>query len=332
MKEIVEGSYGSQDFPSISLTYVVPVYNEEVNIVPVVDAVVQAFALFEEINGTYEIIFVDDGSTDRTVDIISEQHAINSRVKCISLGRNYGHQAAVTAGLAASSGEMTAIIDGDLQDPPIVINTFARYIRSGYDLVYGVRTKRKEHIIKRAAYKSFYRLMAALGNIDIPLDSGDFCLMNRRFLETLNSLPEKNRFIRGLRSYIGFKQVGVKYERDARFKGSPKYTLSKLIKLATDGIINFSDRPMALMSTFGVALSILSVSISILLFIQRVFSIEVMGISSADIPGYASLGIFLTLLMGMQFLCIGILGQYIARIFVETKSRPVYTVQSSIGF
>ena len=316
--------------PRIDLSYVVPVLNEESNIRAAYTAIKNAFACSNL--RTFEIVFVDDGSSDNTLSIIKELVESDASVKCISLTRNYGHQAALSAGLAYSKGDYIAVLDGDLQDPPEVINTFYEYCAKGYDVVYGVRRKRKELWPKRISYYLYYRLLSALSNLDIPLDSGDFCLMSRRAVDTLNQLPEKNRFVRGLRTFIGYPQIGIEYERSIRASGEPKYSLRKLLRLASDGIFNFSDRPLKFASSFGGFIALASVAAGVLFILQRVLNISVLGYSPRQVPGYTSIIVVLALLSGIQLYTLGILGEYVSRIFLEAKGRPQYIIKDIIGF
>ncbi len=311
-----------------SISYIIPILNEEENLENTIKRVKSSFEKNKLIK--YEIIFIDDGSTDNTIKIIKKFISEDYPIKCISLTRNFGHQAALTAGLKYAKNDLIAILDGDLQDPPEVINKFLEYISLGYDVVYGVRKKRKEIIYKVLAYKIFYLILSKLSNIKIPLDSGDFCLITKRALTAINNIPEKNRFVRGIRSYIGFKQIGISYERDARSSGLPKYTLSKLIKLASDGIFNFSDRPLKLASTLGLSISLLSFFAIIALIYQRVFSIEILGYTPNDVPGYTSIIISNFFIAGIQLFSLGIIGEYISRIFLETKNRPSYLIREVI--
>ena len=312
-----------------SISYVVPVFNEELNIINTITKIKEAF--YQNDINDLEIIFIDDGSTDKSVEIIKTFIAKGDPIKCICLTRNFGHQEALTAGLSKAKSDLIAVLDGDLQDPPIVINEFIKSAQKGYDVIYGVRRKRKEIFYKKFAYGIFYKLLAALSKIEIPLDSGDFCLMTRNALNMLNDLPEHNRFVRGLRSYIGLKQIGIKYERDARSAGEPKYTFKKLLRLASDGIFNFSDRPLKLTSTFGVTVSIISALMMFALIIQRVFSINILGYSPNDVPGYTSIIISIFFVSGVQLFALGIIGEYISRIFLETKKRPSYLIREIIS-
>ena len=311
-----------------SISYVIPIFNEEENLNKTISRIKSSFE--QNCLISYEIIFVDDGSTDNTLNIIKSYIDKAYPITCISLTRNFGHQAALTAGLNYAKNDLVAVLDGDLQDPPEVINSFLSYINNGYDVVYGVRKKRKEIFYKVFAYKTFYQILSKLSNIEIPLDSGDFCLLTKKSLNAINSIPEKNRFIRGIRSYIGLKQIGVSYERDARYSGEPKYTFNKLLKLASDGIFNFSDKPLKITSAIGILISFSSLIVIVALIIQNLFSIEILGYSPNDIPGYTSIIISNIFISGIQLFALGIIGEYVSRIFLETKNRPAYLIREII--
>ena len=308
------------------ISYIIPILNEQDNIVKTIHRIMTSVPSKYE----FEIIFIDDGSTDSTLDILKSQKNRNKCIKCISLSRNFGHQAALTAGLEYAKGQYIAILDGDLQDPPELIPEFIKYLEKGYDLVYGIRTKRKENILKKLSYFSFYRLLRFLSDIQIPLDSGDFCAMNRNFLNSINVLPEKSRFIRGLRAYVGFRQYGYAYERDIRSSGYPKFSFKKLLQLALDGIFNFSGKPLNIATYLGLTVSLVSILIGILILLQFIYDIKILGYSPSDIPGYTSLIVLFLFISGIQLLTIGILGNYISRVFVETKKRPVYFIREII--
>ncbi|OGK52614.1 glycosyl transferase, partial [Candidatus Roizmanbacteria bacterium RIFCSPLOWO2_01_FULL_41_22] len=214
-----------------------PVYNEEKNLHSLYQRVNQ---LTETSFSDCELIFVNDGSFDKTADKLKELHIQDRRIKIINFSRNFGHQIAVTAGLNFAQGEIVAVLDADLQDPPEILPECFEKIKQGYDVVYAIRKNRKEGLVKKIAYSLFYRLLRTMANINIPLDSGDFCVMRRPVVEAINSLPERNRFVRGLRSWVGYKQVGIEYERAGRYAGESKYKFSQLMKLAFDGIFSFS--------------------------------------------------------------------------------------------
>jgi dolichol-phosphate mannosyltransferase len=234
------------------ISIIVPCFNEEA-VLP------ELFGRLAQVASTwgmdYEILCVDDGSRDRTWELLKAQDQKDARWKCLSFARNFGHQTAVSAGLFYAKGDVVVVIDADLEDPPEDISRLLEKWREGYDVVYAIRQKRKEGLFKRACYWAFYRIMARLVAFEIPLDSGDFCLINRRVVDTINAMPERNRFVRGLRAWSGFRQTGVAYERAARFAGSPKYNFSKLVKLATDGIFSFSTVPLRVATYLGLAVS-----------------------------------------------------------------------------
>ena len=306
------------------ITYIVPVLNEQENIISTSEAIKASFK--DSGIDEYEILFIDDGSSDDTYSLLCYLCEGEEDIKAIRLSRNFGHQAAVSAGMRYASGDLVAVIDGDLQDPPEVINSFLQYVGEGYDVVYGVRTKRKEGLHKRFAYHLFYRLLQRLSNIQIPLDSGDFCLLTRRAVMLMNEVPEVNRYVRGIRSYIGLRQIGVKYERHARYQGESKYTISKLLRLASDGIFNFSDRPIKLTIFLGFCVSSVSFITAVLFALWRLTDIRVMGHSAIEVPGYASIIFAISFLSGIQLLTLGVIGEYIARIFTESKGRPGYLI------
>lgn len=307
---------------------VIPVLNEATVLDPLYERVTTAARTWGE---EWEILFVDDGSTDQTLAGLERLHARDPRVKAISFSRNFGHQIAVSAGLRYSRGDAVVVLDADLQDPPEVIGEFIRQWKSGVQVVYGVRTKRKEGWLKRSAYYLFYRLLARLSSITIPLDSGDFCLMDRRVVDTLNDMPERHRFIRGMRSWIGHRQVGVPYERDVRFSGDVKYTLRKLIGLAVDGLINFSDRPLTILGGFGFLVASGSFLAILYTLIAWLFDIRIRGVAVSELPGYPTIVLSVLFIGGVQLVSLGILGAYLGRVFDEVKQRPLFLVQAAIG-
>ncbi|HYV39208.1 MAG TPA: glycosyltransferase family 2 protein [Gemmataceae bacterium] len=282
-------------------------------------------------NEDYECILVDDGSRDNTLSIAEALARADRHLKIISLARNFGHQAAVTAGLEHAKGDLIAILDADLQDPPEELQRFFHKCREGYDIVYAIRTKRKEGLVKRASYWFYYRLLATLSNVVIPLDSGDFCVMNRRAVDALNALPERSRFVRGLRSWIGFRQTGLTYERSARAAGETKYTFRKLFQLGLDGIINFSSKPLRLIMVAGMLLGMLSFALAILVMVQYVGNFAIGGYNPHDAKGWTSLILAVLFLSSAQLFCLGIIGEYVGRLFEEVKRRPVYMVGHTVN-
>lgn len=305
------------------ITLVIPCLNEE-DVIP---------ALFERVGKAadgwgddYEVIVVDDGSTDRTWELLSEQHRKNARWKAIRLARNFGHQLAITAGMAQAHGDAVVVMDADLQDQPEEIQRFIEKWKEGYEVVYAVRKGRKEGLLKRLCYKLFYRILGRLSDENIPRDSGDFCLMDRKVLDQLNAMPECDRFVRGLRAWAGFRQVGVEYERAARAAGTVKYGFRKLARLAFSGLFSFSTVPLQIATWLGAVLTVSMVPCLLLGVVQR-FGGTSLGISRG------TLVVFVVLLVsGVQLLCIGIVGSYVGRIYAEVKRRPLWVEREKLGF
>ncbi len=243
----------------------------------------------------------------------------------ISFSRNFGHQVAISAGLEHTTGDAVMIIDGDLQDPPEVLPQFIAKWKEGYDVVYAVRTKRKENILKRAAYAAFYRLLNQLSYLDVPLDSGDFCLMDKRVVEAMRRLPERKRFVRGLRTWVGFRQAGLAYERDRRFAGEPKYTFTKLLGLAYDGIFSISTTPLRIAVYAGFVLAALAFLGGLLVIYDKL-------VNGIAIAGWSSTIVIITFLGGVILATLGMIGEYVSRIYDEVKSRPLYVVREKLGF
>lgn len=304
------------------ISIILPVYNEQENIQNVYTRVTNAL---QPLTKTYEIIFINDGSHDKTLEAISLLHKKDSHVKLINFTRNYGHQAAVTAGLNHASGEYIAVLDADLQDPPEVLPRFFKKLEEGYDVVYAIRQNRKEGFLKKLAYSTFYRLLKMVSSIDIPLDSGDFCVMRLRVAKTMQTLPERNRFVRGIRSWVGYKQIGLPYDREERSAGESKYTLGKLMQLAIDGILSFSYIPLRIMTFGGLAAFILSIIGIVIALYIRLFT-------DMFVPGFATTIVLLLFSGGIIMLGLGIIGEYIARIYDEVKQRPSYIIESLHGF
>jgi polyisoprenyl-phosphate glycosyltransferase len=315
---------------SFLLSIIIPCYNEEDVIEMTYDRLVEVFG--QDPSLKLEIIFVDDGSRDQTYSILKSKFSNDKRIRLVKLSRNFGHQMAVTAGLNFASGDVVAVIDADLQDPPEVIVEMIDDWRNGYDVVYGVRAKRKESLFFKSAYKIYYRLLKSISSIDIPLDSGDFCIMDRRVVDHINELPEKNRYIRGLRAWLGFNQKGLVYERDARAAGSSKYSLFSLFKLAMDGIINFSIFPLTLITLLGFLTSFIAVLGSIFYLIMWLTDFVLFGLTVKDVPGFTTIILAILFFSGVQLFSIGIIGQYIGRMYIEIKDRPAYIASEVLGF
>lgn len=299
------------------LSIVVPVYNEE-SVLPTLFARLSALA--DSLDRPVEIILVSDGSTDGTNSQIRAQIDGDRRYQGILLARNFGHQAAVSTGLECAAGAFIAVIDGDLQDPPEVISELLDRVTGDADVAYGVRKNRKENWVKRSLYAGFYRVLRRIANIPIPLDSGDFCCMRRSVLQAMLQLPERNRFVRGLRAWVGFRQVGVSYERSARFAGETHYTLRKLLGLAADGLFGFSTLPVSLMQGLGFVISAMAALVAAVYFGWYL-------IDGARFPsGFATLIISMWLLGGVQLLFLGIIGEYLVRTYDESRRRPAAIV------
>ena len=274
----------------------------------------------------YEIIFINDGSKDKTLEILEEIAKKDEKVKVISFSRNFGHQAAVTAGLKEVTGDVVVIIDADLQDPPELIPEMLNLWEEGNEVVYGKRKARSgESIFKLMTAKMFYKTLNALSDVDIPKDTGDFRLVDRKVVDQMNSLPEHNKFLRGLWSWLGFKQYAFEYERKERFAGETKYPLKKMLKLASDGIISFSSKPIKLVGALG----IISIAISIILFIYAIvaYIFKFEGLSA----GWTSIIVAVSFFSGVQLLSLWIISEYIGRIYDESKGRPQYIVEKKIN-
>ena len=278
----------------------------------------------EQVDAGFEVVFVDDGSTDETARIIDCMHGEDPRFKCVHLSRNFGHQAAVTAGLRYASGDVTCVMDADLQDPPEVLIRLLAEWENGHDAVYAVRQTRRENRLKVGFYKLFYRALTRLSDVPMPLDAGDFCLLSRRVVNEINRLPEKERFVRGLRAWVGFTQVGVAYDRDVRFAGESKYGFAGLIGLAVNGIVSFSDKPLIYVVVSGSMISVAAFLYGAYLIARRLLYGNV-------ITGYASLMSGVLFLSGVQLLALGVIGIYVSKVFQEVKARPTYIVRSLLG-
>jgi glycosyltransferase involved in cell wall biosynthesis len=305
------------------LTIVVPVYNEEENL-PELEARLRSASGAMGFRD-YEFLLVSDGSIDRSEAMIRKMAGRDPRFRGIFLTRNFGHQAAVSIGLAHARGSVVAVIDADLQDPPEAIPSLIAALDDGADVAYGVRLKRKENALKRAAYFAFYRLLRALSAIEIPPDAGDFSCLRRRVVDAMLELPECNRFVRGIRSWVGFAQVGVEYERAARAAGASKYDLRKLLALAYDGLFSFTRLPVRMIQFFGFILSFAAITNAFGYFAWYFVAPERFP------SGFASLMISIWFFAGVQLLCLGFVGEYVIRTYEESRSRPVALVREVVG-
>jgi dolichol-phosphate mannosyltransferase len=275
----------------------------------------------------FEIVYVDDGSSDSTPEVLRNLQSQDARIRVIRLSRNFGHQVAITAGLEHASGDAIVIIDADLQDPPEVILDFLAKWRDGYDVVYGVRTEREgETAFKLWTAKAFYRFINKLSDTPIPLDTGDFRLMDRRVVDALLSMPERDRYVRGMVSWLGFSQIAAPYRRAPRLAGVTKFSLFKMLRFAFDGIFSFSILPLRLATWTGVAASALAVFGIIAVLLERFLGV------SGMVRGWSSTIIALLFIGGVQLICMGIIGEYVGRIYGESKRRPLYIVRERMGF
>jgi len=305
-------------------SFIIPVYNEE-------DTLAELYrrmsAVMDCMDSEVELILVNDGSRDRSLDIMRALHAKDPRVCYLSFARNFGQQIALTAGLNFVRGQAVVVLDADLQDPPELIPQLVETWRQGYEVVYAQRTQRqREGWFKRLTAYAFYRLLKRLADVDIPIDTGDFCLMDRRVVDILNAMPERNRYIRGLRSWIGFRQTAIQFERDPRFAGDAKYTFQKSLALAINGLVSFSKVPLRLSTYIGLFAALVAVIMAVLVVYWRFFY------PTSPLTGYAAIAIAIFFLGAVQLFSIGILGEYIGRIYEEVKNRPIYTLAEVGGF
>jgi len=277
-------------------------------------------------NYEYEMVFVNDGSKDKTLEILEEIASKDKNIKIVSFARNFGHQAAVTAGIKYVTGDVVVIIDADLQDPPELIPDMLKFWEEGHEVIYGKRKSRDgESKFKLLTAKMFYKTLNSLSDVEIPKDTGDFRLVDKKVIDVVNSMPEHNKFLRGLFSWVGFKQKAFEYERKERFAGKTKYPLNKMLKLASDGIISFSSKPLKLVGGIGLITILISIAILIYSIISYVLNLNHLT------PGWTSLMVTITLFSGVQLLSIWIMSEYIARIYDETKNRPQYIVDKKIN-
>jgi len=306
----------------IRYSVIIPILNEQETISELYRRLTD---VFRRLNEPYEIIFIDDGSSDRSTQILKEIQESDPNIRIIIFSRNFGHQVAVCAGIDYAQGDAVIIMDGDLQDPPEIIPQFIDKWKEGFEVVYGIRKRRKEFFLKRLAYTSFYRILQKIANISIPLDSGDFSLLDRKIVENMKSIKERNRFVRGIRSWVGFRQTGLEYERDKRYAGEVKYTFRKLVRLAFDGLVSFSHIPLQIASFVGFIISIIS-------FLGIIFVLYLRLFKDVTVPGFTTTVILILFLGGIQLITIGIIGEYVGRIYDEVKKRPLYITEELIGF
>lgn len=303
------------------LSIIAPLYNEAESFPHLVERLTK---LMDSLSLAIEVVLVDDGSRDTTPLMMRQLALLDKRYHCVFLSRNHGHQLALTAGLAAARGtEAVFVIDGDLQDPPELLPDFYTLYKEGYDVVYAVRRKRKENIIKRTGYFLFYRLLKSISYVEIPLDSGDFSLISRRVVDVMNQMPEESRFLRGMRTWVGFKQTGFEYERSERIAGESKYSFKQLFNLAYNGIFNFSEFPIKFMTRAGGTAIGIALVYFLVVIAKKLFYADI-------IEGFTALLFVIILFSGVQLMALGIIGEYVLRIFFQSKGRPLYIVKEAI--
>ncbi len=308
-----------------TLSIVVPLYNEADNLAELLRRIRTVVRGLTTAPAAWELICVDDGSRDATLAILLDAAAADPHLRIISLSRNFGHQIAATAGLDAAGGDAVVLMDGDLQDPPELIENFLAKFREGYDVVYATRRRRAgESRFKLLTAGIFYRTIRRLTNVSIPVDTGDFRLMSRRVVAALRGSRERHRFIRGLVSWVGYRQTGIEYDRAERFSGESKYPISKMLKFAIDGITAFSEIPLRLATWFGFIVSAVA-------FVVGIFEIGLRIFTGYNLPGYTSTIFAILFLGGVQLITIGILGEYVGRVYDEIKGRPLYLVAETVG-
>ena len=307
--------------PGEMLSVVVPLFDEEANVPVLVD---RLLAAVDALKVSAEVILVDDGSRDGTVAAIARANRRDARVIGLTLSRNFGHQAAISAGLEEARGTVVVVMDGDLQDPPEAIGPLWERLKEGYDVVYAIRASRPEGPLKRWAYFAHYRLLRALGTVVIPVDAGDFGIMSRAVVDAILAMPERNRYLRGLRAWVGFHQCGLEIDRGARLSGRPKFTLGKLAGLAIDGFIGFSDLPLRLIGVVGALVLLITMTAAG----ATLFSAFSTGGSP---PGWVLIALLIGFSTGVQSIGMAILGMYLARALSEARGRPLFVVRKRIG-
>ena len=301
---------------------IIPVYNEEL---VVAESHRRLKAVMDKTGEDYELLFVNDGSRDKTVEILRDIIKEDPHTRLLDFSRNFGHQTAISAGMDYASGDAVVVIDADLQDPPEAILDMIAKWKEGYQVVYGKRLQRKgETVFKKLTAKLFYRILRFMTDVDIPVDTGDFRLLDRKVCDVMRSLTEKNRYVRGLVSWVGFNQTAVEYVRDERFAGETKYPLKKMLKFATDGIISFSFKPLKFAEYLGVGISALSFIYLIVVIIQKLIG--------HTVEGWASILAVSLFFNGVILFMLGIIGEYIGRIYDEAKNRPLYILKEKVGF
>lgn len=306
---------------SVDISIVVPLYNEEA----VFEKLIQRLkGVLDSTKFLCEVVLVNDGSVDRTAELVENVCNEDARFTGVLLSRNHGHQLAVSAGLANSSGTKgVMIIDGDLQDPPELVSDFYNLLMNGYDVIYAIRKNRKESFLKKLAYSTYYRLQKKISSFNIPIDSGDFSMLSRRVVDQMNNMPEQSRYLRGMRAWVGFKQIGFEYDRDERQAGETKYSWSKLFELAFNGIFNFSDFPIRLITRLGLFTIICSLFYFVFILIEKIIY--------KDVPqGFTAMILAIILFSGVQLLSLGLIGEYVLRIYNQVRNRPIFIIDKIV--
>ena len=313
-----------------SISIVIPSYNESQNINEIYRRTIEVIKKLSV--KKYELIFVENGSKDNSLELLKKINAENKSVKVISLSRNFGYQSAIAVGLKYSENDYVCVMDGDLQDPPEIISKFVDKIKEGYDVVYGIRSKRKTSFLNKIFYNLFYVIYSKLSEINVPKQGGDFCLMNKKVVKSLNSLSEKNLFMRGLRSWVGFKQIGVEYERDERYAGKTNFSFFGATALALDGFVSFSLIPLRFILITGTVISLVSFLFFLFIFLVKILHIfGIFDLSYLQLPqGLTFANSMLTLSLGLIMFTLGIIGEYVGRIYFEVKNRPNYVINEII--
>ena len=313
-----------------SISIVIPSYNESQNINEVYRRTTE---VIKKLNiKKYELIFIENGSKDNSLDLLKKINSEDKSVKIISLSRNFGYQSAIAVGLKYSQSDYVCVMDGDLQDPPEIISKFIEKIQEGYDVIYGIRNKRKTSFLNKIFYNLFYEIYSRLSEIDVPKQGGDFCLMNKKVVKNLNSLSEKNLFIRGLRSWVGFKQTGIEYERDERYAGKTNFSFFGATALALDGFVSFSLIPLRFILITGILISFFSFLFFLFLISVKILHVfNIFDFTALQLPkGLTFTNSILTLSLGLVMFTLGIIGEYIGRIYFEVKNRPNYVINEII--
>jgi dolichol-phosphate mannosyltransferase len=311
------------------ISIIVPCYNEEA-VLPILFERLRAAA--PAWGAEYEIICVDDGSQDRTWGLLKEQHQRDAHWRCLALARNFGHQTAVSAGLFHATGAAAVILDADLQDPPETIARLLDKWREGFEVVFATHKTRRDPLLKRLLAWGFYRLLQKMTPLPLARDSGDFCLLDRKVVAVINALPERSRYLRGLRTWCGFRQASVEFDRPARAAGMPQYTFKKSFHLAMDGLFSFSAAPLRLATYLGLWVSGFAFFGVVFTFLQKLFASEFARIGLAPGAGFPTIVISILFLGGVQLICLGIVGEYIGRIYEEVKGRPLWIIRDRAGF